>query len=489
MSEKHLPDDGVSVTALTPAAPRRELLKFAAAGLMLWVTKVGAGNAAENPPRTGKSPAPSILAVRVWPAADYTRVTLELDQPIAFSSQLIANPGRLVVDIEGIEFNAVLQSLPSKILADDPYIKLIRAGRNRPGVVRLVIDLKADIKPQIFTLPPVANYGYRLVLDLYPAQPVDPLMALLDQPESSPAKPSTPAQTGTNTAAENATRADAGAAAEENKETAKDAPATSKTPSNASRVTTADKNGARDAPEVARLVTIMLDPGHGGEDPGAVGRGGSFEKHVTLSVARRLKEKIDAVPNMRAVLTRDGDFFIPLNQRVQKARGIRADLFVSVHADAFIKPTARGSSVFVLSEGGASSSAARWLAKKENEADLIGGVNLPAKDPYLARTLLDLSQTATNNDSIRLGRAVLGELGRINTLHKGQVEQAGFAVLKAPDIPSILVETAFISNPDEEKRLNDEAYQDQLATAILQGLKRYFAKNPPQGKSKIALLD
>ncbi len=233
----------------------------------------------------------------------------------------------------------------------------------------------------------------------------------------------------------------------------------------------------------------MLDPGHGGEDPGAIGRGGSYEKHVTLSVARRLKEKIDATPNMRSVLTRDGDYFIPLHQRVGKARRVQADLFVSVHADAFIKPTARGSSVFVLSESGASSSAARWLADKENAADLVGGVNIGVKDAYLARTLLDLSQTATINDSLKLGKDVLGELGRINTLHKAQVEQAGFAVLKAPDIPSILIETAFISNPEEEKRLNDEAYQDQMAEAILKGIRRYFAKNPPLAKSKLARLD
>lgn len=414
------------------------------------------------------------MAVRVWPATDYTRVTLEHDQPIEFTSQLIKNPERLVVDIEGIEFNAVLQSLPSKIIDNDPYIKLIRAGRNRPGVVRLVIDLKAEIKPQIFSLKPVGNYGHRLVLDLYPAHPIDPLMALLEQSESA-----STAQPDHAIIAQNTDNNSTKTAIE------KFDPAASSSSNGASNTTT-ERGSNKNPPSVARLVTIMLDPGHGGEDPGAIGRGGSYEKNVTLSVARRLKEKIDAVPNMRAVLTRDGDFFIPLNQRVQKARKIRADLFVSVHADAFIKPTARGSSVFVLSERGASSSAARWLAKKENEADLIGGVSLPVKDPYLARTLLDLSQTATNNDSIKLGQAVLGELGRINTLHKAQVEQAGFAVLKAPDIPSILIETAFISNPEEEKRLNDDAYQDQLAMAILRGLQRYFAKNPPLGKSKIA---
>ena len=431
---------------------RRDVLRYAAASLTLWVTAVGKVGAGET--------APSILAVRVWPAADYTRITLEHDRPLKYTSLLVADPPRLVVDLEGVEFNSVLQSLPSKILDSDPYIKLIRAGRNRPGVVRLVVELKSEIKPQIFSLLPVGEYGHRLVLDLYPAQPVDPLMALLDQAEARPAPERAAAQEDGKPRANGTKGANGATGATESTE-----------------------------PDIARLVTITLDPGHGGEDPGAIGRGGSQEKLVTLSVARRLKAKIDATPNMRAVLTRDGDYFIPLGQRVEKARRVRADLFVSVHADAFIKPTARGSSVFVLSEHGASSSAARWLAKKENDADLIGGVNIGAKDPYLARTLLDLSQTATINDSLKLGRAVLGALGNVNTLHKGQVEQAGFAVLKAPDIPSILVETAFISNPEEEKRLNDEDYQDKLADAILQGLRAYFAKNPPLAKSTLARLD
>jgi N-acetylmuramoyl-L-alanine amidase len=429
---------------------RREFLKYAAASLTLAVTavqKVGAGETAKS--------LPSILAVRVWPAADYTRITLEQNQDVKYTHMLVKDPYRLVVDLEGIEFNAVLQSLPSKILDSDPYIKLIRAGRNRPGVVRLVIDLKAEIKPQVFSLKPIGEYGHRLVLDLYPVQEIDPLMALLEQPNERKLK------------SENEIRLD-------------DRPNRATTPDSPRRPT--------DPPQVDRMVTIVLDPGHGGEDPGAVGHGGSFEKNVTLEVARRLKAKIDAQPNMRSVLTRDGDFFIPLQQRVAKARRVQADLFVSVHADAFIKSTARGSSVFVLSENGATSSAARWLAKKENDADLIGGVNLGVKDPYLARTLLDLSQTATINDSLKLGSAVLGELGRINTLHKAQVEQAGFAVLKAPDIPSILVETAFISNPEEEQRLNDDAYQDQLADAIMRGIKRYFAKNPPLAKSRLASL-
>jgi N-acetylmuramoyl-L-alanine amidase len=420
---------------------RRDVLKFAAASLTLLVSRVGAGATAGT----------SILAVRVWPARDYTRVTLEHDQPIKYSHLLVKDPERLVLDLEGVEFNSVLQTLPSKILDSDPYIKLIRAGRNKPGVVRLVIELKGEVKPQVFSLKPVGEYGHRLVLDLYPVEPIDPLMALLEKTGEAPPK-------------------------------AEPKPADHKPAERA-----AEKPAEK--PEIARLVTIVLDPGHGGEDPGAIGRGGSHEKNVTLSVARRLKEKIDATPNMRSVLTRDGDYFIPLQQRVGKARRVQADLFVSVHADAFIKSTARGSSVFVLSETGASSSAARWLANKENSADLVGGVNLGAKDPYLARTLLDLSQTATINDSLKLGKDVLGELGRINTLHKGQVEQAGFAVLKAPDIPSILIETAFISNPEEEARLNDEAYQDRMADAILKGIRRYFAKNPPLAKSKLARLD
>ena len=245
----------------------------------------------------------------------------------------------------------------------------------------------------------------------------------------------------------------------------------------------------RGKPAVDRLVTITLDPGHGGEDPGAIGRGGSYEKHVTLAVAKRLKAKIDAEPNMRAVLTRDTDFFVPLHMRVQKARRIQSDLFVSIHADAFIRPDASGSSVFALSESGASSSAARYLAQKENSADLIGGVNIAVKDPMLARTLLDLSQTATISDSLKLGKAVLGELGGINRLHKESVEQAGFAVLNAPDIPSILIETAFISNPEEERQLNDDAYQDKMAKAIIAGIRKYFSKNPPLAKSKLARLD
>jgi N-acetylmuramoyl-L-alanine amidase len=238
-------------------------------------------------------------------------------------------------------------------------------------------------------------------------------------------------------------------------------------------------------PKIDRLIIVAVDAGHGGEDPGARGRHGTREKDVTLAIAKRLKIAIDKEPNMRAVLVRDGDYFVPLGDRVVKARRVQADLFVSVHADAWVKPDARGSSVFALSERGATSAAARMLAQKENQSDLIGGVNFGVRDPVLARTLLDLSQTATINDSLKLGRHVLSELGDVNELHKQSVEQAGFAVLKAPDVPSILVETAFISNPEEEKRLKDGAYQEKMSAAILSGIKRYLAQNPPLARQRL----
>lgn len=445
---------------------RRDFLKYAGAGFTLLLSPAGF------------AAAPSLFAVRVWPAEDYTRVTLEGDALPVFSHLIVKNPERLVVDLEGVEFNSVLGSLPNKIAESDPYIKLIRAGRFKPGVVRIVVELKQEVRPQIFTLKPVGNYGHRLVIDLFPAVPVDPLLALLEK-----GTPSDAAQ-GAAEAKPPAEEKAAPAERIERAEAKPELPHESKTEAKPER-----KPKPRADDNVTRLVTIVLDPGHGGEDPGAVGRGGSHEKNVTLEVARRLKAKIESQPNMRVAMTRDADFFVPLHQRVSKARRLQADLFVSIHADAFVKPTARGSSVFALSERGASSSAARWLAQKENEADMIGGVNFENRDPLLARTLLDLSQTATINDSLKLGKAVLTELGQINSLHKADVEQAGFAVLKAPDIPSILVETAFISNPDEERRLNDDAYQDRMADAILRGIKRYLAKNPPLAKSKLASLD
>ena len=431
---------------------RRQLLRYAGATLILSVSPL-AGAAARRP---------SVLSVRVWPAADYTRVTLEHDAPLKFTHFTVENPDRLVVDIEGVEFNSVLDSLARKVTDDDPYIKLLRAGRYKPGVVRLVMELKSKVMPQVFEVKPVGEYGHRLVLDVYPLTPVDPLMSLVEgrkdavEPLKLDAEPKTQEL-----------------AAKKTEPAAPEAP----------EIRTTRKSGK---PIVDRLVTITLDPGHGGEDPGAVGRRGTYEKNVTLAVAKRLKARIDAEPNMRAVLTRDSDFFVPLQMRVQKARRVQSDLFLSIHADAWVKPDARGSSVFVLSERGASSTQARLLAQRENEADLVGGVNLSAKDLFLARTLLDLSQTATISDSLKLGKYLLGELGSVNTLHKTSVEQAGFAVLKAPDIPSALIETAFISNPDEERRLNDNAYQDKLADAIVRGVRQFFIKHPPGPKARLA---
>jgi N-acetylmuramoyl-L-alanine amidase len=408
----------------------------------------------------------AIVSARAWPAQDYTRVTLESKSAIKFNLFTIKNPERLVIDLEDVELNDLLKTLGDKISKDDPYIKSVRVGQFKPGVARLVLDLKAEVKPQLFDLKPVGDYGYRLVLDVYPVTPPDPMMTLL---QDAPAPATSAAPPATEPVAPAPARTPAPTVVTEAAPQVEPAPA------------------KREPPVLTnRHLTIAIDAGHGGEDPGAHGQAGTNEKNVTLAIARRLKKLVDAEEGLHGVLIRDGDYFIPLGGRTAKARAARADIFVSIHADSFISPDARGSSVFALSEHGATSAAARWLAKKENDADLIGGVNIAVKDPYLARTLLDLSQTATINDSLKLAKLVLHELGDINTLHRGFVEQAGFAVLKSPDIPSILVETAFISNPDEERRLTDEAYQDKLARAVLAGLKRYLAQNPPMLRMKVA---
>ncbi|KJK25046.1 N-acetylmuramoyl-L-alanine amidase [Burkholderiaceae bacterium 16] len=449
-----------------------------------------------------------IVAVRVWPAEEYTRVTIESDAPLAAVHQMVHGPDRLVVDIDGLDLSPTLRELVAKITSNDPYIQTVRVGQNRPRVVRLVFDLKEDVSPQVFTLAPIGSYRNRLVFDLYPVNPPDPLWKLVRDTEDKQRRFA-------------ATQPPAGA------DGVSGAPATSEEDVIGALVRKFDDKGANPvpalppmaatrpkppAPSVAasvpplaqnnpppslpannppadrpfkmrRLLTVAIDPGHGGEDPGATGASGSREKDVVLQIAHRLRAKIDAQPNMRAMMTRDADFFVPLNVRVQKARRVQADLFVSIHADAFLSPEAKGASVFALSERGASSSAARWMANKENASDLIGGANMGNKDAQVARVLLDLSTTAQINDSLQVGKAVLAEIGGINRLHKGSVEQAGFAVLKAPDIPSILVETAFISNPDEERKLNDESHQEQLANAILRGIRNYFARNPPLSKN------
>jgi N-acetylmuramoyl-L-alanine amidase len=381
-----------------------------------------------------------VSSARIWPAEEYTRLTLESDAEIVHNVFTIANPRRLVIDLDNVDIGPPLEQLSTKISADDPYVSGLRIGRFKPGVIRLVLELKTEVKPQVFSLQPIGTYGHRLVIDVYPMVPLDPILALLQEKKTPPGNGSP-------------------------KPDATGVPA----------ITAAPKTAPA---EVARLITIAVDAGHGGEDPGARGRGGTYEKHVTLAIARKLKDLVDSEPSMRAVMIRSGDYFVPLGDRVKKAQNIQADLFVSIHADAYIKPHARGSSVFALSERGATSAAAEILAEKENQSDLIGGVNR-ANDPIVNQVIVDLSQTATIHDSLKLARAVLGELGEVNDLHKAKVEQAGFAVLKAPEIPSILVETAFLTNPEEEKKLKDEKYQEKMAQAILVGIRKYFSTNPP----------
>ena len=458
----------------------------------------------------------SIVAVRVWPAPDYTRVTIESDTPLSATQQVVGSPPRLAVDIQGIDLNPALRELVAKVKSDDPFINGIRVGQNAPGVVRLVIDLKQDALPQVFALPPVAAYQHRLVLDLYPAQEIDPLEALITDrlkddvqnrgaaaaaqaavttPSTTlplPTAPAAPAHDalGELIARQSQKPADVPVA---KAPTAPVSPNATESIASSARPPVArgqndPKNALPAANRTDRLIIVALDPGHGGEDPGAIGPGGTREKDIVLKVAHLLRDRINAASvngsPMRAFLTRDADFFVPLHVRVQKARSVQADLFVSIHADAFTVPTARGASVFALSDKGASSSAARWLANKENSADLIGGVNVQTRDRHVQRVLLDMSTTAQINDSLKLGSALLGEIGNVGKLHKPRVEQAGFAVLKAPDIPSVLVETAFISNPEEEAKLRSSAYQEQLADALMRGIQRYFARNPPLARSR-----
>ena len=472
--------------ARPPRSPsRRSLLQAGSLVLLLGTQQIARGA--------------SILAVRVWPAPEYSRVTIESDTKLVAKQFFVTTPPRLAVDIEGIDLSPELRELVAKVKPDDPNIAGIRVGQNAPGVVRLVVDLKQAAQPQVFTLPPIAAYQHRLVFDLYPAVPVDPLEALIAErlrdttapaaaatasapprpadKTAAPAKPHEPADPLGDLIAQHAHRPGPSATP------------TPAAPTPAAPPVAANRQGGRaTATQTDRIIIVALDPGHGGEDPGAIGPAGTREKDVVLRVAHLLGDRINATTvggnPMRAFLTRDGDYFVPLGTRVEKARRVQADLFVSIHADAFTTPAARGASVFALSQSGASSTAARWLANKENQADLVGGLNVQSKDRHVQRALLDMSTTAQINDSLKLGSVLLGEIGNIGKLHKPRVEQAGFAVLKAPDIPSVLVETAFISNPEEEARLRSSAYQQQLADALMRGITRYFAKNPPLARSR-----
>lgn len=424
----------------------------------------------------------TIVAVRVWPSTDYTRVTLESDTDLVAKHFVIGDPHRVVIDIDGLELSPTLRDIVGKVLPDDPYIAGVRVGQNQPRVVRLVIDLKQAVAPQVFTLAPVAAYQHRLVFDLYPTVAPDPLLALIRDKEHAEKQAQAAiddalgefiGRVGRPPDAQPPVAVAPPASAPAAPVPAPNAPVT--------RKADIDPGTLR---KIDRLVIVALDPGHGGEDPGAIGPSGLKEKDVVLQVARKLRDRINAEPNMRAMMTRDADFFVPLNQRVEKARRVQADLFISIHADAFITPKARGASVFALSERGATSTAARWIANKENAADLVGGVNVKHSDRHVMRALLDMSTTAQINDSMRIGSEVLGQIGRVGRLHKPRVEQAGFAVLKAPDIPSILVETAFISNPEEETKLRSASYQNELVDAMMTGIKRYFAKNPPLARNR-----
>ncbi len=440
----------------------------------------------------------AILAVRIWPARDYTRVTIESDQALVARHQVVESPYRLVVDIEGLELREPLRALVGKVRADDPFIAGLRVGQFQPRVVRLVFDLRQPTEPQQFTLAPVAAYQHRLLFDLYPVKEVDPLLALLrdkeaaeetaakavqdalgeliariGQPQVEPALPlaSVAPAASSTTPSPIVALAPPPAASE--------AVSTPSPPPPPPPLTTAERR------RVDRLIIVALDPGHGGEDPGAIGPTGLREKDVVLAIALQLRERLNALPGLRVMMTRDGDFFVPLNERVRKARRVQADLFISIHADAFFRPEARGASVYALSTVGASSTAASWMARRENSSDQVGGVNVAGvKDRQLLSAMLDMSTTAQIKDSLKLGREVLSHVGRVGRLHKRQVEQAGFAVLKAPDIPSILVETAFISNPEEEAKLRDAGYRRELVDAITTGVRNYFAKNPPLARQR-----
>lgn len=403
----------------SPLISRRRLLQGAGAMWLLSVSQVG--HAASS----------QVVAVRVWPASSYTRVTVESNKMLKYKQFALSNPERVVVDIEGVNLNSVLKGVGNQIRVDDPFIKSARVGQFDPNTVRMVFELKQNVTPHLFALAPVAEFKERLVMDLYPANmnsDQDPLLALLEDYNNGELDNKMPAEQGPKPG-----------------------------------------KAGRDRP-----IVIMLDPGHGGEDPGAIGPNKTREKDIVLKIARRLKALIDKEGNMKAYMTRNEDVFIPLKVRVAKAQKQRADLFVSIHADAFTSGAARGSSVFALSTKGATSTAAKFLAQTQNAADLIGGVS-KSGDKYLDHTIFDMVQSLTINDSLKFGKEVLNRLGKVNKLHKNSVDQAGFAVLKAPDIPSILVETAFLSNREEERKLRTATFQQEVAESILAGIKAYFA--------------
>jgi N-acetylmuramoyl-L-alanine amidase len=409
-----------------------------------------------------------VVAVRLWPAEDYTRITIESDSPLKTTQRFVNDPPRMEVDLQGLDLLPSLSALVGKLRSDDPNIAGMRVSQHGSGVVRLVVDLKLPIAPQSFSLKPTAPYQHRWVLDLYPVTPPDPLAQLIEQRLAD-------LERRVGNAGDTPSTDPLGDLLAQRGQLPKAPQTPSATPSKPTH-----RGGASMG---ERLIVVALDPGHGGEDPGAIGPGGTFEKNVVLQIAQRLRDRINntrvhGLP-MRAFMTRDGDFFVPLHERVRKAQRVNADLFISIHADAFYSPRPQGASIFALSTRGATSAAARWMANKENSSDQIGGINVKVKDNSIRSALIDMSTTAQIKDSLKVGSAMLGEVGKVGRLHKPRVEQANFAVLRAPNIPSVLVETAFISNPDEEKRLRSTAYQNQLADALLRGVVRYFTQHPP----------
>ncbi len=445
-----------------------------------------------------------LVDVRMWPSPEYTRLTIEHDAPMKFRYFVLRDriPIRMAVDVEGLLLTKKLKDLVEKVRPNDPYVKQIRVGQFNPTTVRLTIEFKTDVDPQVFSLKPFGDYKYRLVFDIYPAVQKDPLLAIIQKEESEPDAISrllAEVAEGQRRMEENRAEAENDSIGDliagistgmlapvkpsgdtgtsEPKQQAKPAapkpskPAT-QTPSPASAAKPKAKGRSP-----SRVLVIAVDPGHGGEDPGAIGkRYKTREKDVVLAISRILVKEINGVSGFKAVLTRESDYFVPLNRRVQKARAAKADFFVSIHADAWIKPQAKGSSIFALNSRGQVSTSNKWLARNQNNADLIGGVNVTSHDKQVAKILLDMSFSAQISDSLIYANRILGEMKKINRLHKNNVEQANFAVLKSPDIPSVLVETAFLSNPEEEKKLRTKAFQRKMACAIGNGILKCFGK-------------
>ena len=399
---------------------------------------------------TGAAQAGQVDNLRLWAAPDHARLVFDLASPTQANVFALDNPRRLVIDLDDSRMAAEIANLDLSGSA----ISEVRSGARNGNGLRVVLELERAVEPRHFTLAPNDQYGHRLVVDLeYPGEsavedPIDPIEAMIREQEIIASRGQTMSESS------------AGQDAEASSEALKPA-----------------------QPHPRRDIIVAIDAGHGGEDPGAIGPAGTREKDVVMEIARRLQGLVDDTEGFRAVMIRDGDYYVGLRQRTRIAREQKADFFVSIHADAFNSPRPNGSSVYALSQRGATSETAQWLAASENEADLIGGVDgslsLDDKDEVLRGVLLDLTMTATLNDSLTIGGQMLDQLGRVNRLHKPRVEQAGFVVLKSPDIPSLLVETGFISNPDEERRLNDGGHQQKMAESMFGGIRGHFQRNPP----------